>query len=66
VSCQLETLRYCLLPSVRRTLDELPESLDETYERVLKEIKKANRDHYFIASLWLFGHFLRRRGMKNE
>jgi hypothetical protein len=30
---------------VRRTLDELPESLDETYERVLKEIKKPNRDH---------------------
>jgi hypothetical protein len=29
---------------VRRTLDELPESLDETYERVLKEIKKPNRD----------------------
>jgi ankyrin repeat protein len=30
---------------VRRTLDELPESLDETYERILKEIKKPNRDH---------------------
>ena len=45
VFCQLETLRYCLPPSVRRTLDELPESLDETYERVLKEIKKPNRDH---------------------
>jgi hypothetical protein len=38
-------LRYCLPPSVRRTLDELPESLDETYERVLKEIKKPNQDH---------------------
>ena len=45
VFCQLETLRHCLPPSVRRTLDELPESLDETYERVLKEIKKPNRDH---------------------
>jgi ankyrin repeat protein len=43
--CQLETLRHCLPPSVRRTLDELPESLDETYERLLKEIKKPNRDH---------------------
>ena len=30
---------------MRRTLDELPESLDETYERILKEIKKPNRDH---------------------
>ena len=26
-------------------MDELPESLDETYERLLKEIKKPNRDH---------------------
>ena len=45
VFCQLEVLRDCLPPSVRRTLDELPESLDKTYERVLKEIKKPNRDH---------------------
>jgi len=30
---------------VRRTLRELPESLDETYERILKEIKKPNRGH---------------------
>ena len=43
--CQLETLRHCLPPSVRRTLDELPESLDETYERILREVKKPNRDH---------------------
>jgi ankyrin repeat protein len=45
IFCQLETLRYCLPPSVRRTLRELPESLDETYERILKEIKKPNRGH---------------------
>src|SRR6266403_891490 len=45
VFCQLECLRHCLPPSVRHTLDELPETLDETYERVLKEIKKPNRDH---------------------
>jgi len=44
VFCQLETLRRCLPPSIRRTLEELPESLDETYERVLKEIKRPNRD----------------------
>jgi ankyrin repeat protein len=41
----LEVLRHCLPPSVRRTLDELPESLDETYKRVLQEIKKPNREH---------------------
>ena len=40
----METLRRCLPPSIRRTLEELPESLGETYERVLREIKKPNRD----------------------
>jgi ankyrin repeat protein len=43
--CQLEVLRQCLPPSVRRILDELPETLNETYERVLKDIKKVNREH---------------------
>ena len=43
--CQLEALRYCLPSSVRLILNELPESLDETYERILKEINKPNRDH---------------------
>ena len=43
--CQLETLRHCLPPSVRGILDTLPETLDETYERVLREINKANRGH---------------------
>jgi len=41
----LEALRYCLAPSVRGILDELPESLDETYERVLRSINKSNREH---------------------
>ena len=41
--CQLATLRHCLPSSVQRTLRELPESLDETYERILKEIKEPNR-----------------------
>ena len=45
VFCQLEILRDCLPSSVRKFLDELPESLDETYERILREIKKPNRDH---------------------
>jgi ankyrin repeat protein len=45
VYCQLEALRHCLPPSVGRILGELPETLDETYERVLREINKANREH---------------------
>ena len=47
VYCQLEMLRHCLPPSVRGVLDELPETLDETYERVLREINKANREHAY-------------------
>ena len=43
--CQLEALRHCLPPSVREILESLPDTLDETYERVLREINKANRDH---------------------
>ncbi len=39
----MEVLRDCLPSSVRRTLRELPETLDETYSRILQEIKKPNR-----------------------
>jgi ankyrin repeat protein len=45
VFCQLEALRYCFPPSVRHMLEELPETLDETYERILRDINKANRGH---------------------
>src|SRR6266851_2823573 len=45
VFCQLEALRYCFPSSIRQMLQELPESLDETYERVLREINKKNREH---------------------
>ena len=43
--CQLEVLRHCFPPSVRRILKELPDSLDETYERILREIRKPNQGH---------------------
>ena len=43
--CQLEVLRHCFPSSVQHILEELPESLDETYERILKEIRKPNRGH---------------------
>ena len=45
--CQLEILRNCLPQNVRRVLQELPASLDETYERMLSEILKANPDQAF-------------------
>jgi ankyrin repeat protein len=43
VFCQLEVLRGCFPPSVRHILEELPDSLDETYERILREIRKPNQ-----------------------
>ncbi|KAH9069637.1 hypothetical protein EDB83DRAFT_2191136, partial [Lactarius deliciosus] len=42
VFCQLEVLRNCLPQNVLRVLRELPKSLDETYERMLREIGKVN------------------------
>ena len=45
VFCQLEVLRHCLPASIRQTLDQLPESLDETYLRVLRQIPQANQAH---------------------
>ena len=45
--CQLETLRQCLPQSVLQTLNELPESLDDTYERLMTNIKRANQAHAY-------------------
>src|SRR5216684_128562 len=45
VFCQLEALRHCLVPRVRHILKELPKTLDETYERMLRDINEANWDH---------------------
>ena len=42
--CQLETLRHCFPPNLRKFLDELPDTLDETYERILRSITKAQRE----------------------
>ena len=38
-------LQNCFPQNIRQTLSELPRSLDETYERVLKEIGMTNRNH---------------------
>ncbi|KAI9433551.1 hypothetical protein H4582DRAFT_987135, partial [Lactarius indigo] len=47
VFCQLEILRHCFPSSVPGILEELPESLDETYERILREINRANKEHAY-------------------
>jgi hypothetical protein len=45
VFCQLDALRHCFPPNLRQFLNELPETLDETYERILKGINKAQKDN---------------------
>jgi ankyrin repeat protein len=42
VSCQFEVLRRRPPAHIQQALDELPESLDRTYERTLQDIDKAN------------------------
>jgi len=47
--CQLETLGQCPLRHISSTLDELPETLDGTYERILQGIpKKMQKDAHRI------------------
>jgi len=45
VKCQLETLRRSLPSAIRHTLDHLPESLDETYDRILKGIPRERHEY---------------------
>ena len=40
--CQLGYLGHCLPGCIKQALDELPETLDGTYERTLREIKSTN------------------------
>ena len=47
VFCQLEVLRHCFPANLRRTLEDMPKSLDETYKRILNEINNANRTHAY-------------------
>ena len=45
VFCQLDALQHCIPPNLRQYLNELPETLDETYERILKGINKAQKNN---------------------
>jgi len=44
VFCQLEALRHCFPSNLRQFLNKLPDTLDETYERMLRGINKARVD----------------------
>ena len=43
--CQLVYLRRCIPGRIRRALDELPKTLDETYARSLEEIDEQNWEY---------------------
>ena len=45
VFCQLDFLSRCLRPRIQRALNELPKTLDETYERTLECIDDAKWEH---------------------
>ena len=45
--CQIEILRRCFPASLRQTLNELPETLDGTYEQTLRGIDKQKRDYAY-------------------
>jgi ankyrin repeat protein len=45
VYCQLDTLRRCMPSSIRKSLNELPITLDDTYERILQCIPKEKFQH---------------------
>src|SRR6267154_3727398 len=45
VYCQLDNLRRCMPSSIRKSLNELPITLDETFERTLQGIPKQKCQH---------------------
>jgi len=45
VACQLAILRRCLPAAIRHALDDLPESLDKTYDRILLNICRERREY---------------------
>lgn len=54
VSCQLEALRRCLTTgSIRRVLEALPATLDETYDQILLGILEEHRQKALSALTWL-------------
>lgn len=54
VKCQLDVLRKCTtVRDVRKALNKLPPTLDETYERILLGIDPEERDKAYAALQWL-------------
>ena len=41
----MDALQHCIPPNLRQYLNELPDTLDETYDRILKGISKAQKNN---------------------
>ncbi|KAI0313369.1 ankyrin repeat-containing domain protein [Amylostereum chailletii] len=55
VFCQLDILRKCLPKHIRRTLKDLPKTLDETYQRILQNIDESlSRDALRLLQCLVF------------
>ena len=46
VFCQIEALRGCFPPGLQRALEELPKTLDTTYERIFLGIDSGKREYF--------------------
>ncbi|KAI0296792.1 hypothetical protein B0F90DRAFT_1819818 [Multifurca ochricompacta] len=57
IFCQLDTLRRCLPGRIRPALDELPGTLDETYERALQDIDETNWEYAYRLFQCVVGIF---------
>jgi hypothetical protein len=44
VDCQVDYLRDCPSRRIRKVLEDVPKTLDETYARVLREIKESHQE----------------------
>src|SRR6266849_1173634 len=45
VACQIDSVLRCYSDDIQDVLDDLPEDLDETYERILRDIDKQKRTY---------------------
>ena len=59
VYCQLEALRYFFPSNLRRSLNELPSTVDETYERILRDIRTNDYAHRLLQCLTVAARPLR-------
>ncbi|KAK1754032.1 hypothetical protein QBC47DRAFT_414936 [Echria macrotheca] len=54
VFCQLDELRTSRRPAdIRRTLDTLPKTLDETYERIIRDMTPSDREAAMSILTWM-------------